>query len=123
MYGNRPVPQPFGTLDAYRQAAQQRAAGFMPGEMNAPNIGPNPSNYGAAAQNRSRFGFKGQSSNPPGLDPRAIAANPQGFEDWNRRRLQQQVPPTAGAYGGQVAKPVGYAPRNITMANALRNYR
>jgi hypothetical protein len=26
-----------------------------------------------------------------GLDPRAIAANPQGFQQWNQQRMQQQL--------------------------------
>lgn len=49
VWGGQPPSAPFGALDAYRQAAQQRMAGT----------------YQPPMQNRSRFGFKGGAAPQP----------------------------------------------------------
>lgn len=103
--GGRP-PAGFGLLDAYRQAAQQRT-GAGQGFRYDPNE-TDPRRTEGYWMNRGRVmgvprgGAKGGSMAPPPSRP--------------------FVPPTAGSYGGQIAKPTGYVNRNQIMADALRRY-
>jgi hypothetical protein len=76
VWGGQPPSAPFGALDAYRQAAQQRMAGT----------------YQPPMQNRRGFGFKGGAAPQPGLTPyRGVIPG-------------RQVPPGPGDYQGQLAK-------------------